>query len=78
LIISLVKPVDQQLGFSPLLLRDVEVHDLLGGVFDLTQVLLKTCIANKQIEKHVQSRHEDQLPNNEQDANLVGSPWTSP
>jgi hypothetical protein len=44
---SLVKPVDQQLGFGPFLLRDVEVHDVLGDVFELAQLFLKTCIANK-------------------------------
>jgi hypothetical protein len=29
---SLVKPVDQWLGFSTFLLQDIEVHDKLGGI----------------------------------------------
>jgi hypothetical protein len=40
----LVKPVNQRLGLGPFLLRDVEVHDVLGDVFELAQLLLKTCI----------------------------------
>jgi hypothetical protein len=75
---SLVKPVDQRLGFSSLLLRDVEVHDILGGVFELAQFLLKTCITIKQLQKHVGPWHIDQLHNNGKDANLGGSLWTSP
>jgi hypothetical protein len=44
---SLVKPVDQWLGFSPFCLRDIEVHDILGGIFELAQLFLKTCITRK-------------------------------
>jgi hypothetical protein len=42
----LVKPVNQRLGLGPFLLQDVEVHDILSGVFELTQLALslKTCI----------------------------------
>jgi hypothetical protein len=76
--ISFVMPVDQELGFNPLLLKDVEVHDILGGVFELAQLLLETCIKNKQIQKPIQSWYVGQLRSNEQDANLGGPPWTSP
>jgi hypothetical protein len=71
---SLVKPVDRWLGFSPFLPRDVEVHDILGGVFELAQLFLKTCITSKQNQQHVQPRHVCRLLNNEDEANLVGSP----
>jgi hypothetical protein len=50
----------------------------MGGVFELAQLLLKTCITNKKIQKHILSWHIDQHRNNEQDANLGGSSWTSP
>jgi hypothetical protein len=39
-----VKLVDQRLGISPLLLWDVEVHDILGGIFELTELLFETYI----------------------------------
>jgi hypothetical protein len=32
-----------------LLLRDVEVHDILGGIFELAQLLLETYISSKQL-----------------------------
>jgi hypothetical protein len=54
---SLVKPVNQRLGFDPFLLRDVEVHDVLDGVFELAQLFLKTYTANKQNQQHIQPRH---------------------
>jgi hypothetical protein len=37
---SVVESVDQWLWLSPLLLRDVEVHDILGDIFELAQLLL--------------------------------------
>jgi hypothetical protein len=48
-------------------------NDILGGVFELDQPLLETCITSKQNQKHAQPRHVSQLSNNKQDANLVGS-----
>jgi hypothetical protein len=39
---------------------DVEVHDILGDIFELAQLLLETYIARKQLQRHV-----DQLHNNE-------------
>jgi hypothetical protein len=44
---SLVQPVDQRLGFSSFLLRDVKVHDVLGNVLELAQLLIKTCISRE-------------------------------
>jgi hypothetical protein len=40
---SLVQLVDQRLGFGSFLLRDVNVHDVLGSVLQLAQLLLRTC-----------------------------------
>jgi hypothetical protein len=70
----LVKLVIQRLGLDPFLPRDVEVHDILGGVFELAQLFFKTYITSKQYQQHAQPPHIYKLPNNKGDANPVGSP----
>jgi hypothetical protein len=45
---SFILLVDQRLWLDPFLLRDVEVHDVLGGIFELTKLLLQTYISIKQ------------------------------
>jgi hypothetical protein len=37
---SFVNLVDQQLRLNPFFMWDVEVHDILGGIFELAQLLL--------------------------------------
>jgi hypothetical protein len=61
---SLIQPVDQRLGFSTFLLRDVKVHDVLGSVLELAQLLLKTCISRKQNLNHDLPRYVGQLSYN--------------
>jgi hypothetical protein len=34
----------------PFLLRDVEVHHILGGILEVAELLLQTCIANGQVQ----------------------------
>jgi hypothetical protein len=46
---SFVEPINQWLWLSPLLLRNAEVLDVLGGIFELAELLLQTCISNKQL-----------------------------
>jgi hypothetical protein len=63
--------------FGSFLLWDIEVHDVLGSVLELAQLLPKTCISRKRNRNHNPPRHGGRLSNNKQDANLAGSPWTS-
>jgi hypothetical protein len=46
---SFVKLVNQWLWLDPLLLRNVEVHDVFGSIFELAELLLQTCISNEQL-----------------------------
>jgi hypothetical protein len=75
---SLVQPVDQRLGFVSLLLGDVQVHDILGSVLQLAQLLFKTCISRQWNQSRDQPQHVGLLSKNKQDANPAGSLWTSP
>jgi hypothetical protein len=49
---SFFQPIDQQLWLGPLLLQDIEVHDVLGSVLELAKLLLQTRISSKQTQKH--------------------------
>jgi hypothetical protein len=64
---SFVELVNQRLWLGPLLLRNVEVYDILGDIFELAKLLLQTRISNKQLQKHAHrptAAHAEQFHNN--------------
>jgi hypothetical protein len=46
-----IQLVYQRLWIRSLLLRDLEVHDVLGGVLEVAKLLLQTCISSCQMVK---------------------------